>query len=214
MFFTFILCRMILYQQSLYRSIPDAPCPVMRQGFLPVPFQLLHGIIQVKVYQDCVDIRFGVLSLDLPPDQLDSPDTASPQLHLPLRPTGQDLLIVDRRSHSRTTVKRTKRYKYLRDAVVSKHSDFANVVKATVVLAVETGPDVRYEDLGPFKESDWLVAAFVKVFVAETLEVFGEGVDEAGSGAFGRVDQVCYGTTVALMVVSYSPSRMGIVIYL
>lgn len=40
-------------------------------------FPLLHRIIQKEIYQNSVDCGFRVVSLDLPPDQFNTPDATT-----------------------------------------------------------------------------------------------------------------------------------------
>lgn len=62
---------------SILFLVPYASSPVMRNALLPGELYLLNGIIEEKIYQDGVDLGFGVLFLDLPADQLYTPYTAT-----------------------------------------------------------------------------------------------------------------------------------------
>lgn len=67
-----------VYQSSLVlTSIPDAPRPVMWYRFCALSLQLLHGVVQEKVYQDGVHLGVWMFTFDLTLDELDTPDTAS-----------------------------------------------------------------------------------------------------------------------------------------
>lgn len=57
-------------------SVPDASRPVMRHALFAPCFQFLHGIVQEEVNQDGIHLGFWVFSLDLPLDQLHTPDTS------------------------------------------------------------------------------------------------------------------------------------------
>jgi hypothetical protein len=58
-------------------SVPDAPCTMMWDCFLSPGLHVFHQIVQKEVYQDGIDFDFWVVPLDLPPDEFDTPDTAS-----------------------------------------------------------------------------------------------------------------------------------------
>lgn len=57
-------------------SVPYTSRPVVRSTLLPCCFNLLDGVVEEKVDQDGVDFGLGVLSFDLPADELDAPDAA------------------------------------------------------------------------------------------------------------------------------------------
>lgn len=52
-------------------------------ALLAFRLQFLHGIVEEEVDQDSIEVRLRVLTLDLPPQDLDAPDAASTQLDLP-----------------------------------------------------------------------------------------------------------------------------------
>ncbi len=49
----------------------------MRHRLLSLGLQLLHRIVQEKIYEYSVDLGLRVLALDLAPDELDAPDSAA-----------------------------------------------------------------------------------------------------------------------------------------
>lgn len=59
------------------RLVPDAPCPVVRDGFLTSGLQLLHEVVQEKVDQDGVDLDLRMGPFDISPNELHAPDAAS-----------------------------------------------------------------------------------------------------------------------------------------
>jgi hypothetical protein len=72
--------------------------------------------------------------------------------------------------------------------LTGKHGYFINVVELAKVFAVEAGPEVCDEDLGALVQPD--SPSVEDCFVAETVEVLSEEVDEAGGGVVGAVDAV------------------------
>jgi hypothetical protein len=46
------------------------------QGLHALSLHLLDSVVEEEIYKYRVDVCLGVLSLDLPPDELYSPDTA------------------------------------------------------------------------------------------------------------------------------------------
>lgn len=181
MFLPFFLCRLYSKQwQVIPQSIPNTPRPVMRQNLFPLFLELFHRIIQIKVNQDGVDVRLRMLSFDVPSDQLDRPDAASPQLHLPLRSAWEDLLVFDRGCNRWAAVQSTKSDEDLWNTIVGKHSDLVNVIEVAIRISFEASPNVRDEDLGSFEETHRIFATLVQVLIAKTLEVLSENVDETG----------------------------------
>jgi len=61
-----------------------------------VGFFLLHGVIQEEVDQDCINIGFGMVLLDLLSDQLNTPDATAPELDFPCPSTFEQLQLSDR----------------------------------------------------------------------------------------------------------------------
>ncbi len=47
---------------------------MMRYRFLAVPLHLFHSVIKEEINQNRINVRFWVLPLDLPPNQLDTPN--------------------------------------------------------------------------------------------------------------------------------------------
>ena len=47
-------------------------------------FPLLDSVIQEKIDQNCVDLCFGMLLQDLPPQQFNAPYTTTPKLNFPI----------------------------------------------------------------------------------------------------------------------------------
>jgi hypothetical protein len=77
-----------------------------------------------------------------------------------------------------------------------KHGDFIDIVELAKVFAVEAGPEVCNEDLGALVQSD--SSSVEDCFVAETVKVLGEEVDEAGGRVLGAVDAVGKATSELL----------------
>lgn len=92
--------------------------------------------------------------------------------------------------------------------LTGKHGDFIDVVELAKVFAVEAGPEVCNEDLGALVQPD--PPSVEHCFVAETVEVLGQKVDEAGGGVVGAVDAVGKATSELLETwVSVSESIDG-----
>lgn len=58
-------------------SVPDAACSMMRDSFFARCFHLFHCVVKEEVNQDSIDVSIGMCLLDLPPYQLNAPNTAS-----------------------------------------------------------------------------------------------------------------------------------------
>lgn len=200
---------------SFFPSVPYAPGPMMRDGFLSFGFHLLHKVVQEEVDQDGVDLDLGVVPFDLSPDQFDTPDAAgcirvvllarqgavtwarnkdqkrlTSQLQLPLAPTRDRRLLLDGRAQRGAVRDAAQGGQDLGDPVVGKHGDLVNVPEGAVARPLEAGPQVGDEDLGALEEADGPPAALVAVLVAEAGKVPGEEVDQAGGGAPGGGDAV------------------------
>ncbi len=79
--------------------VPYTPRPMMRyfQPSAHPPLPLLRQIIQEEVYQHSIHhaLGFRMLAYYLPPDQLDGPDTAAPELDFPAVARGDLLLVAE-----------------------------------------------------------------------------------------------------------------------
>lgn len=59
--------------------------------FLTIAFLFLQRIVQKEVYQNCVDLGLRMRLDDLPPEQLDTPNTAPSQLNFSIL-TGSEVI--------------------------------------------------------------------------------------------------------------------------
>ena len=166
--------------------IPDASCAMVGNAVEALCLHFLHRIVEEEINQDSIELRLRVLTPNLPPQQLDAPDAAPPQLDLPRVPALNHLFLADVGLQRRTVLQAAERVEDLRDAVVGEHGDLVDVVEGAEAGALEAGPEVRHEDLGAFVEADGGV--FVAVAVVEAGEVVDDEVDERGGGSFASVD--------------------------
>lgn len=58
-------------------SVPDAACSMMRDSFFAFCFHLFHRVVKKEVNQNSIDVGIGMCLLDLPPYQLNTPNTTS-----------------------------------------------------------------------------------------------------------------------------------------
>ena len=166
--------------------IPDTCRTMMGNALLAFPFHFLHSIVQKEIDKDSIELRLRMLPLNLPPQKLNAPDAASPQLDLPRVTTVNHFLLPDVRFQWRAVLEAAEGVEHLRDPVVCKHGDLIDVVEVAEALALEAGPEVGYQDLRALVETDDGVLVFVTVVQAG--EVVDEEVDEGGGGAFGSLD--------------------------
>jgi hypothetical protein len=162
----------------------------MRNDFFPSRFQLLHCVIQKKVYQDSINFSLGMLTQDLPTDQLHTPNTAASQLNLPSRPTLNQLLLTNGKVQLRTVHQTAEGTQDLRYAVIRKHGDLVDVPKFAVALAFKAGPEISDENLGSLEELHTLAVLKAKL-VVETAKGVGQEVYQGSSGVGAGGDAVC-----------------------
>ena len=153
----------------------------MGNGLLAFPFYFLHSIVQKEINKNGIKLRLRMLPPNLPPQKLNAPDAAPPQLDLPRVTARNRPLLPDVRFQRRAVLEAAERAEHLRDPVVREHGDVIDVVEAAEALALEAGPEVGDQDLGALVEAD--EGALVFVTVVEAGEVVDEEVDEGGGGA-------------------------------
>ena len=71
------LATQFAWNLAILGSVPDTPCPVVGGALLPCCLHLFYRVVQEKVDQDGVCVGLGVLSADLPANQLHAPYAAS-----------------------------------------------------------------------------------------------------------------------------------------
>ena len=57
--------------------VPNTSRPMVWYGLFSLGLQLLHCVIQEKVYQDSIDLGLWMLAFDLAPDEFHAPDATS-----------------------------------------------------------------------------------------------------------------------------------------
>lgn len=175
----------LVYEKFL---IPDTPRPMMRRPLPPLVLHLLDGIIEEEINQNRIHPRPWIFSQYLLPYQLHTPDTARPELDLPVATRGDVTFELHGGFEGWAVLDAAELVEHLRDAVVGKHGYLVNVVKFAVgALALEASPEIGDEDLGAFEEADGFLAGEGRggVGVVEAGKVGGEGVDQASGGVVG-----------------------------
>jgi hypothetical protein len=167
-------------------------------GYLLFSRQLpfLHCIIEKEIYQNSVDFGFRMIPQDCSPNQLHTPYTAAcekishvpiampdsqtSQLNLPCMPTVDQCLLPNGLFKQRAVPKASQGIQNLGDSIISKHGDFVDVIKFSVILAIESCPEICHTDLSSFEKPDTLPALKTDD-VVEAREVLSKDVDKSCS---------------------------------
>jgi len=132
-------------------KIPDKE--VNQDGIDRHHFRQRRVLVLGELFRFLLDLLLDQLQ-DSTTDQFYGPDRVSTDLDLEFRTIRQELTSIQDLEQLGRVLETVEMVQGLRHSVIRKHGDLVNVFKMAIVLVLETGPEIRHENLRTLEDLD------------------------------------------------------------